>query len=180
MQRTSANIYTRIGDWICNSPARGVVPPRVSSVIPDVVSWPGIVNMDKERTVIIKEKSDGGALKLAAIVALVATSPFWFVLGIVLIGCITGIVCDGGAWPLLTLLALSLIPVVRDRLSGKYDSKRLQQRIDQLELEASQTRLELAQLEEAMHFDSTLKLHATEKTSAGTASQLVEAGRESK
>ena len=42
--------------------------------------------MDNERTIIIKEKSEGGALKLAAIVALVVTSPFWMVMGIVVIG----------------------------------------------------------------------------------------------
>jgi len=116
--------------------------------------------MDSERTIIIKEKSEGGALKLAAIVAFVVTSPFWLVFGVVVIGCITGVLTQGGAWPFIALLALSLVPVVRDRLSGKNDAKKLQERITQLEMEASATRLELAQLHESIAFDQTLKLHA--------------------
>jgi len=134
--------------------------------------------MDKERTVIIREKSEGGALKLAAIVAFVATSPFWFLLGVVLIGCITGIVSDGGHWIFLGLLALSMTPMIRDRISGKYDSKKLQQKIDQLELEASETRLALLHLQESIDFDANLKSHSqknkAETKSASSSSQLVE------
>ncbi|MDZ4835367.1 MAG: hypothetical protein SGJ27_16440 [Candidatus Melainabacteria bacterium] len=116
--------------------------------------------MDSERTIIIKEKSEGGALKLAAIVALVVTSPFWLILGVVVAGCITGVLTQGGAWPFIILFALSMVPIVRDRLSGKNDAKLLQERIRHLELEASAARLELAQLHETIAFDTTLKLHA--------------------
>jgi hypothetical protein len=130
--------------------------------------------MDNERTIIIKEKSEGGALKLAAIVALVVTSPFWMVMGIVVIGCITGILTEGGSWPYILLLALSMVPVVRDRLSGKHDAKRLQERITQLELEASSTRLELAQLHETIAFDTTLKLHAEQQNVKRPATEAVE------
>ncbi len=130
--------------------------------------------MDNERTIIIKEKSEGGALKLAAIVALVVTSPFWMVMGIVVIGCITGILTEGGSWPYILLLALSMVPVVRDRLSGKHDAKRLQERITQLELEASATRLELAQLQETIAFDTTLKLHSEQQNLKRPASAAVE------
>ena len=116
--------------------------------------------MENERTVIIREKTEGGALKLAAIVAFVATSPFWFILGVVLIGCFTGIVSNGGAWPFIALLAISLIPVVRDRLSGKNENKKLQARIAQLEMEAADARLALLHLQESIDFDTTLRLHA--------------------
>ncbi len=116
--------------------------------------------MDGERTIIIKEKSEGGALKLAAIVALVLTSPFWLVFGVVVAGCITGVLTQGGAWPFILLFALSMVPIVRDRLSGKNDAKKLQDRITQLEMEATATRLELANLHESIAFDQTLKLHA--------------------
>lgn len=122
--------------------------------------------MDGERTIIIKEKSEGGALKLAAILAFVVTSPFWMVFGVVVVGCITGIMTEGGAWPFILLLALSMVPVVRDRLSGKYDSKKLQERITQLEMESSAARLELAQLHESIAFDQTLKLHAEQSKAA--------------
>lgn len=115
--------------------------------------------MDKERTVIIREKSEGGALKLAAIVAFVATSPFWFILGIVVIATFASIFSNG-AWPFIALLALSMVPVIRDRLSGKYDSKKLQERIAALEMEAAESRLALLQLQESIDFDTTLRLHA--------------------
>lgn len=122
--------------------------------------------MDGERTIIIKEKSEGGALKLAAIVALVLTSPFWLILGVVVAGCITGVLTQGGGWPFVVLFALSMVPVVRQRLSGKDEVKKLQDRITQLEMEATAARVELAQLHETMAFDQTLKLHAEQSTPA--------------
>jgi hypothetical protein len=140
--------------------------------------------MENERTVIIREKTEGGALKLAAIVAFVATSPFWFILGVVLIGCFTGIVSNGGAWPFIALLAISLIPVVRDRLSGKNENKKLQARIAQLEMEAADARLALLHLQESIDFDTTLRLHAEKNlVNSGNSSQpsakdrLVEAAK---
>lgn len=129
--------------------------------------------MENERTIVIKEKSEGGALKMAAIVAFVATSPFWFLLGVVVIGCFTGIVSDGGAWPWIALLVLSCLPAVRDRLSGKHDSKKLQDRINQLEHEAAETRLQLLHLQESIDFDTKLRVHQEQnsKVKNGTASQ---------
>jgi hypothetical protein len=131
--------------------------------------------MDGERTIIIKEKSEGGALKLAAIVAIVVTSPFWLILGVVVAGCLTGVLTQSGGWPFMLLLALSMIPVVRERLSGKSEMKRLHDRITHLEMEATAARLELAQLHETIAFDQTLKLHADEQSkSARPAAARVE------
>ncbi|MBX3074121.1 hypothetical protein KF913_09345 [Candidatus Obscuribacterales bacterium] len=134
--------------------------------------------MESERTIVIKEKSEGGALKMAAIVAFVATSPFWFILGVVLIGCFTGIVSDGGAWPFILLLAISFIPIVRDRLTGKQENKKLQERIHQLEHEAAETRLQLLHLQESIDFDAKLRVHQDQreivKTGAVSTSRALE------
>ncbi len=131
--------------------------------------------MDNERTIIIKEKSEGGALKLAAIVALVVTSPFWMILGVVVAGCVTGVLTQGGGWPFVVLFALSMVPVIRQRLSGKDEINKLHERIAQLELEATAARVELAQLHETIAFDQTLKLHSEQaKPAAGQAAARVE------
>lgn len=128
--------------------------------------------MEGERTIIIKEKSEGGALKLAAIVALVVTSPFWLIFGVVVAGCITGVLTQSGGWPFIALFALSMIPVVRDRMSGKDEVKKLQERISQLEMEATAARVELAQLHETIAFDQTLKLHAEQNKPAKPAAHV--------
>ena len=138
--------------------------------------------VEKERTIIVREKSDNGALKVATLVAIVATSPFWFVLAVVLIGCIAGVVSDGGPWPYLVLLVVCLMPAVRDRMSGKYDSRKLQERIEQLEAEAADTGLQLLHLHETIDFDHKLKVGSQDKattTGGATPAKLVEVGNRS-
>ncbi len=120
--------------------------------------------VEKERTVIIREKSDGAAVKVAALVALVATSPFWFIIVITLVVALTSSFLHAGVWPFIFLLALSLIPAVRDRISGKHDGKRLEKRIEELEMDNADLRLQYLALQESIEFDTTLKLHAERST----------------
>lgn len=109
-----------------------------------------------KETVIIKEKSDGGALKIAAIIALVMTSPFWLILGIVIIGCFTSLAMNGGSWPWIVLLVISLLPPIRRRIAGT-DTKKLEQRIAQLELEAEVARHQAAEAtDNLLHLKDTI------------------------
>lgn len=116
--------------------------------------------VEKERTVIIREKSDGGAVKVAALVALVATSPFWFIIGITIVVALSSSFLHAGVWPFILLTIFSLFPAVRERISGKHDSKRLERRIEELELDNADLRLQYLALQESIEFDTTLKLHS--------------------
>lgn len=110
-----------------------------------------------KETVIIKEKSDGGFLKIAAIVAIVMTSPFWLILGIVIIGCLTSIALNGGVWPWIALLVVSLIPPIRQRIAGSPDTKKLEMRIAQLEREADEARRQAAEAtDNLLHLKDTI------------------------
>jgi hypothetical protein len=124
--------------------------------------------MDKERTIIIKEKSADSASNLAKFalttMALFTVGPvlgIGLILAIIFVGCVCLYALSGqahaGIWLLATLLVISLVPALRERISGQLASKKLQQHVQQLELELSETKLQLAELQEGHDFHLQLK-----------------------
>jgi len=112
------------------------------------------------QTVIVADKSDGTLVKLAKIGALVVTSPLIFCALIVLVPLAIVFFAVGAAlafevlpWLIIGVLAVSLIPVIRKKLSGENEAKLLQQRLAQMELDL------LAEREKADHLDESVKFY---------------------
>ena len=75
---------------------------------------------------------------------------------------------DAGPWITIGLLAISLHPAVRDRISGKYDAGRLEDRLTLLEMKLSETEKHLLDaqhqillLEEGADFEKKIGVRAT-------------------
>jgi len=117
--------------------------------------------MDNEKpTIIVREKSDGTAVKVATIFGLIFASPFIAVFGFLTIVSVVGIVFGTMhfwvPYLLLALLVASLVPSVRERFSGKHDRKDLETRLHQLEKELSDARMQIQTLEEGADFQRKL------------------------
>lgn len=100
-------------------------------------------------------KSDNTAVKIVTILSLCLFFTTICVLGIVF--------SDYGPWVTIGLLAISLHPSVRDRISGKYQSSRLEDRLTLLEVKLAQTEQQLMDaqhhllvLEEGHDFDKRI------------------------
>ncbi|HEY9787476.1 MAG TPA: hypothetical protein V6D17_18955 [Candidatus Obscuribacterales bacterium] len=132
-----------------------------------------LFGMVEKETIIIKEKSDGQAVKVAAIAGLTLTSPFWMVLGICAIPFLFLIVFMFFAtlyhslpWILAAMLVVSLIPAVRSFITNKNEVIRLQQRVNDLEKELLDAKLHIHMLEEGASFDDMLQAGALSEKSA--------------
>lgn len=124
--------------------------------------------MEQEpKVIIVKEKSDGTAVKMATIFGLICASPLLIVFGSLTIISVIAIVFGTmhSLVPLLlvALLVASFLPAVRERLSGKHDSKALEERMALLEKELSDARQQILQLEEGADFQHKLKLSESAK-----------------
>lgn len=130
--------------------------------------------MEKPPVVVTEDKT---AIKLAGIAGAVAA--LWLTWPILLIvffifALITGVLFMVGGLGLITslftnpngaallfgaLFLVSLAPALRDRLSGKFNARKLEARVRELELELSAANLELVQMQD---FEK-LKLNVSEK-----------------
>lgn len=106
-------------------------------------------------------KSDNTAVKIVTILALCLFFTTICVLGIVF--------SDYGPWVTICLLAISLHPSVRDRISGKYQSSKLEDRLTLLEVKLAQTEQQLMDaqhqllmLEEGVDFEKKIGVRSTE------------------
>lgn len=131
--------------------------------------------MNNDRLVVVREKNESTIVKLAKIIALVATSPLIFIgaifaivavmtVVVVLIGSGTSVFHSIAPWLLFTVLLFSLLPAVRERVSGKTQIKALKAQIQQLELDLSEARLEALKHHETAEFHK--KLNASQPVSS--------------
>jgi hypothetical protein len=126
--------------------------------------------MKNEQIVVLHDKTDSTIVKLAKIVALTAASPFIFIGGIMLIGAIMMVLVvliGSGAsvfqtvapWLVATLLLCALIPALRSRVSRKHEILQLKAKVQELEMELSETRLEVLKAHESAEFHRKLNEH---------------------
>jgi len=134
--------------------------------------------MKNEQIVVVHDKTDSTIVKLAKILALLAASPFIFMGSVVAIGAvmmITVVLIGSGAgvfqtvapWLVALVLLCALAPAVRYRISGKRQIVALKSKIQELEMELSETRLEVLKAHETAEFHKTLnetKLKNSEST----------------
>lgn len=122
---------------------------------------------EQDQHKIIVTKSDNTAVKIVFILALCGFFTTICVLGIVF--------GDYGVWITIGLLAVSLNPSVRDRISGKYEHGILEDRLTLLEVKLAQTEQQLMDaqhqlivLEEGADFDKKIGVEKAKDNSVET------------
>ena len=106
-------------------------------------------------------------------IGLVLASPFIFVIACFVIACamavavmLFGTMHEIAPWTLLTVLAICLVPAIKDRITGKYNNLQLQKRFETLEAELMEAKKQILELEEGVDFHR--KLEETNKNLAGS------------
>ncbi|MBS2000855.1 MAG: hypothetical protein U0103_02010 [Candidatus Obscuribacterales bacterium] len=123
--------------------------------------------MKNEQIVVVHDKTDTTIVKLAKILALLAASPFIFMGSIVAIGAVmmilvvligsgAGVFQTVAPWLVALVLLCALAPALQSRISGKRQIIALKSRIQELELELSETRLEVLKAHETAEFHRRL------------------------
>ncbi len=123
--------------------------------------------MKNEQIVVLHDKTDSTVVKLAKILALLAASPFIFMgsimaigavmmVMVVLIGSGAGVFQAVAPWLVALVLLCALAPAMHSRVSGKRQIATLKNKIELLELELSETRLEVLKAHETAEFHKTL------------------------
>ncbi|MBZ0187242.1 MAG: hypothetical protein K8F91_13430 [Candidatus Obscuribacterales bacterium] len=106
-------------------------------------------------------KKESTALGIAKVLGLVCVSPLLIVFGFLTVVSVFGIVFgtmhEVAPWIIVALLIFSLVPAVRDRISGKYDVADLTAQLALLQAELSETKMHLLEIEEATRFDKNLQ-----------------------
>lgn len=123
--------------------------------------------MKNEQIVVVHDKTDSTIVKLAKILALLAASPFIFMgsmvaigavmmILVVLIGSGAGVFQTVAPWLVALVFLCALAPALQSRISGKRQIIALKSRIQELELELSETRLEVLKAHETAEFHRRL------------------------
>jgi len=123
--------------------------------------------MKNEQIVVLHDKTDSTVVKLAKILALLAASPFIFMgsimaigavmmVMVVLIGSGAGVFQSVAPWLVALVLLCAIAPAIHSRVSGKRQIAALKNKIELLELELSETRLEVLKAHETAEFHKTL------------------------
>lgn len=123
--------------------------------------------MKNEQIVVVHDKTDSTIVKLAKILALLAASPFIFMGSIVAIGAamtILVVLIGSGAgvfqtvapWLVALVLLCALAPALQSRISGKRQIIALKSKIQELEMELTETRLEVLKAHETAEFHKKL------------------------
>jgi hypothetical protein len=124
--------------------------------------------MDKQSSAnlpVEKTKQPASALnKVLLTIGLVVASPFIFFLLFFVVACLTAIAAmlfgtmhEFAPWLFVTLLAIGFVPSIKDRVTGRYNSKELQKRVETLEAELSEARKHIHELEEGIDFHRQLE-----------------------
>jgi hypothetical protein len=114
-----------------------------------------------------------GALERVLLtIGLVAASPFIVVITLFAFACVVaisamffGTMHTYAPWLLLAVMAICLVPAIRDRMTGKYETDRLQKRIEILEAELAEAKKEILEFEEGIDFHRKLE-ETNRKTAA--------------
>ncbi|MBS1953940.1 MAG: hypothetical protein JST89_07140 [Cyanobacteria bacterium SZAS-4] len=123
--------------------------------------------MKNEQIVVLHDKTDSTVVKLAKILALLAASPFIFMGGMMAIGAVmlimfaligsgAGVFQVAAPWLVALVLLCALAPALQSRVSGKRQIAVLKNKIELLELELSETRLEVLKAHETAEFHKKL------------------------
>ncbi|HEY9730597.1 MAG TPA: hypothetical protein V6C89_01710 [Drouetiella sp.] len=123
--------------------------------------------MKNEQIVVVHDKTDSTIVKLAKILALLAASPFIFMgsmmaigaimlIMVVLIGSGAGVFQTVAPWLVALVLLCALAPALQSRVSGKREIIALKSKIQALEMELSETRLEALKAHETAEFHRLL------------------------
>ncbi len=123
--------------------------------------------MKNEQIVVVHDKTDSTIVKLAKILALLAASPFIFMGSIVAIGAVmmilvvligsgAGVFQTVAPWLVALVLLCALAPALQSRISGKRQIVALKTKIQELEMELSETRLEVLKAHETAEFHKLL------------------------
>jgi len=122
-----------------------------------------VSKIEQDQYKITVTKSDDTAVKIVSILALCG-----FFTTICTLGIVFG---DYGVWVTIILLAISLHPSVRDRISGKYEHGKLEDRLTLLEMKLAQTEQQLMDaqhqllvLEEGADFDKKVSVRESEES----------------
>ncbi len=136
-----------------------------------------------QQPIIIREKSESTVVALAKIVGLVAASPFilagavigmFVLLSVCLILVGTGTMAAGeiAPWLMAGIILCAVLPAVRARISGKREIQTLKERVQflndkvqLLEVELSESRLEVLRVHESAEFHRKLDESARLKMS---------------
>ncbi len=120
--------------------------------------------------IIVREKADGADYKLIAIVALLLASPVILFFGLPFMAVAFVTMESWLPFFLVGLLAVSLVPVLRERLNNQVLVKDLEGRINKLEAELSEARHALILMDEANEFHSKLQLESKKQPEQGAQS----------
>ncbi|MCA9801189.1 MAG: hypothetical protein KC777_04345 [Cyanobacteria bacterium HKST-UBA02] len=115
-------------------------------------------------------KQENTAVGIAKVIGLICVSPLLIIFGsvtlIALAGILFGTMHEVAPWIILAICVSSLIPAIRDRISGKKELQAMQIQLDALRAELAETKLQMLELEEGHRFDRTLKTSSTESSPA--------------
>ncbi|MBK9144870.1 MAG: hypothetical protein IPM23_20455 [Candidatus Melainabacteria bacterium] len=116
------------------------------------------------------EKQENTAVGIAKVLGLICVSPLLIIFGsvtlIALAGILFGTMHEVAPWIILAICVSSLMPAIRDRISGKKELQAMQIQLEALRAELAETRLQMLELEEGHRFDRTLETSATESSPA--------------
>jgi len=117
-----------------------------------------------------QQQKENTAVGIAKICGLVCVSPLLIIFGsatiIALAAILFGTMHEVAPWIILAICVSSLMPAVRDRISGKKELQAMQIELDALRAELAETRLQMLELEEGHKFDRSLKTSSTESSPA--------------